>query len=170
MGVLVIAYYSIDATEYKYICANCGSQHRSFNSPKSRKKESCPVCSRWELIPQESPRGQELMEVYHGTVSAKDRLRTAHEAAKKLIEKLEGFAPAANMADELTRLAKLVEQGALTEEEWDRAKSALLGKPRDKQTEAIERVSKLHQLHKSGALSLSEFNMTKWDIMSRVSH
>jgi hypothetical protein len=58
--------------------------------------------------------------------------------------------------------------GALTVDEWERAKTAILGKPKDRQADAIERVAKLYRAYQTGALSQSEFNMTKWDILSRV--
>lgn len=106
------------------------------------------------------------MEIYHGSVSADERVRTAHNASKKLVERLEGFVPPASIADELAKLAKLVQQGALSPDEWERAKATILGKPKDKQAEAIERVSKLYLAFQSGAVSQSEFNMTKWDVLS----
>ena len=168
VGVLAVWYYSIDITESECICANCGSLSKSFGKPSSEKREVCSVCGRSEFIPKNSPRGIELHELYHGAVRADQRLRTAHEATRKLIEKLEGFAPSSTIADELGKLVRLVQEGALSADEWQRAKDLILGTPRDKQVEAIDRVSKLFRAYQSGALSQSEFNMTKWDILSRI--
>ncbi len=108
------------------------------------------------------------MEMYHGSASAEERIRTAHEAANTLVQRLEGAVPPSGIADELEKLARLVQLGALTAEEWERAKIAILGKPKDRQADAIERVAKLYRAYQTGALSQSEFNMTKWDILSRV--
>lgn len=168
VGVFAIWYRSIDVTEHEYICANCGTRGILVGKPSSEDEGYCKICGRSELIPTNSPRGAELKELYHGSVAADQRLRTSHEAARKLVEKLEGIAPGSSVADELEKLAKLVQEGALSTDDWERAKNLILGKPRDKQAEAIERVSKLFRAYQSGALSQSEFNMTKWDILSRV--
>ena len=166
--VLAGWYKFTDITEYDYICANCGSTRKSFNAPSDSHKDSCSACSHSQLVPVDTPRGRELMEMYHGSASAEERIRTAHEAAKNLVQRLEGAVPPSGIADELEKLARLVQVGALTVDEWERAKTAILGKPKDKQADAIERVAKLYRVHQTGALSQSEFNMTKWDILSRV--
>lgn len=161
-------YYRIDITEYRYICGNCGSVRKSFNAPSSTVRDLCSACSHSQLVPIDTPRGRELMEMYHGSASAEERIRTAHEAANTLVQRLEGAVPPSGIADELEKLARLVQLGALTAEEWERAKIAILGKPKDRQADAIERVAKLYRAYQTGALSQSEFNMTKWDILSRV--
>ncbi len=136
--------------------------------PPGKNKETCAGCSHSQLVPTTTPRGRELKELYHGSTSAEERLRTSHEAATKLVERLEGAVPPSGIAEELEKLAKLVQDGALTPDEWQRAKESILGQPKDKQADAIERVAKLYRVYKSGALSQSEFNMTKWDILSRI--
>ena len=171
IGVIVIAfalwYHFLDITEYEYICANCGAKKKTFYPPE-KNTEKCSSCSQSHLIPVGTPRGRELNELYHGHTTVEQRLRTAHEAAKTLVERLEGAVPATAVADELEKLARLVQEGALSPEEWRRAKSLILGQPKDRQADAIERVAKLYRAYQTGALSQSEFNMTKWDILARV--
>ena len=70
-------------------------------------------------------------------------------------------------ADELQKLAQLMKDGAVTSEEWTRAKELYLGKPEDKREQTIGTLRKLHELKLSGVLSEMEFNMKKWDILSR---
>lgn len=151
---------------FEYICANCGAMQKSRFSHFT--KQSCVDCSSSELIPTTTPRGRELNELYHGSTSIEERLRTAHEGAKKLVVQLEGAVPSNSIADELEKLALLIQNGALSRDEWVRAKDLILGQPKDKQADAIERVAKLYKAHQIGALTQSEFNITKWDILSRV--
>lgn len=73
----------------------------------------------------------------------------------------------AGVATELEKMAKLVREGVLNNDEWERAKLMLLGKPQDKREDAFRTLRKLYDLYKSGVLSQSEFNMKKWDILSR---
>jgi len=164
---LAIWYWKLDITEYEYICANCGAKKKTFYPPE-KNTEKCASCSESHLISTATPRGRELNELYHGPTTVEQRLRIAHEAAATLVERLEGAVPATAVADELEKLAQLVQQGALSPEEWQRAKNLILGRPKDKQADAIERVTKLYRAFQTGALSQSEFNMTKWDILSRV--
>ncbi len=74
------------------------------------------------------------------------------------------------LADELGRLADLRAQGAISESDWERAKDLFLGKRPDAREQAIEQLRQLYALHRSGVLSESEFNMKKWDILSRQPH
>jgi Short C-terminal domain len=166
---LVRAYGNLEKAEYDYICAYCGSLRKMSWPPRLlNSRDVCLACSRSQLVPADTPRGKELMEIYHGSVSPEERVRTTHEAAKHLVERLEGAVPPSEIADELEKLARLIQGGALTADEWQRAKAAILGKPKDRQADVIERLSKLHRAYQNGALSQSEFNMTKWDILSRV--
>ena len=166
-AILVTWYRRLDITEYEYICANCGAKRKTFESPQ-RNSARCSSCAHSQLIPTETPRGRELNELYHGSTAAEQRLRTTQEAASAIVARLEGAVPATAVADELRKLAHLAEVGALSPDEWQRAKGLILGHPRDKQADAIDRVARLYRAHKAGALSESEFNMTKWDILSRV--
>jgi hypothetical protein len=51
--------------------------------------------------------------------------------------------------------------------DFDRAKGLLLGKPAPQVQDDIRLLENLHALWKQGALTQSEFNMKKWDILSR---
>jgi hypothetical protein len=72
-----------------------------------------------------------------------------------------------SVADELGRLSELRSQGAISEEDWERSKDLFLGKRPDAREQLIIQIRQLHELHKGGVLSESEFNMKKWDILSR---
>jgi len=78
-------------------------------------------------------------------------------------------APAAAMsvADEIAKLSQLADEGILSQEELTRAKEMFLGKPPSQIDESIRLLRNLKDLHKSGVLSESEFNMKKWDVMSK---
>jgi hypothetical protein len=75
--------------------------------------------------------------------------------------------PALGVADELRKLAVLTNEGVLTRDDLERAKGLFLGKPRPKQDEATRLLRNLYELHCQGALSESEFNMKKWDILAK---
>ena len=118
-------------------------------------------------IPLETPRGQELLATYHGKVTAKERVEISDETTKKLLRTLEPFPVSGGIAAELEKLAGLVRTGAITHEEWVRAKNLYLGQPQNKREHALSRIQELFNLQQNGALSESEFNATKWDILSR---
>ncbi|MHA1815740.1 MAG: SHOCT domain-containing protein [Candidatus Heimdallarchaeaceae archaeon] len=69
--------------------------------------------------------------------------------------------------DQLQKLAELAKQGLLSNEEWERAKELFLGKPAEKQKNIYNTLIHLHTLYKKGVLTESEFNMKKWDILSK---
>lgn len=71
------------------------------------------------------------------------------------------------VAEELGSLAALRSQGAISESDWESAKDLFLGKRPDAQQQAAEQLRQLYDLHRTGVLSESEFNMKKWDILSR---
>jgi len=73
----------------------------------------------------------------------------------------------ADVAVQLSALADLKSQGVLGEEDWARAKDAILGKPPSRAEEVIAMLQNLHALYKQGVLSQAEFNMKKWDVLSR---
>ena len=97
--------------------------------------------------------------------------RTRAEEGKKAVLEAMALAnskpPAPNVAEELSKLNELVLQGVLTSDEWDRAKALYLGKAADRRTEDAALLMQLHSLHRAGALSESEFNTKKWEILSR---
>lgn len=72
-----------------------------------------------------------------------------------------------SVASELERLAALRSSGALSEDDWARAKDLFLGKAPDVQERAVEHLRELHDLWRSGVLSESEFNAKKWEVLSR---
>lgn len=70
-------------------------------------------------------------------------------------------------ADELQKLAVLRSEGIITDDEWTRSKELYLGKEPDKREEAVRILHDLHRLLRAGVLSEAEFNMKKWDVLSR---
>ena len=70
-------------------------------------------------------------------------------------------------ADALDQLVPLLNDGILTQEEFDRAKDGFLGATVEVRESSVGLLRQLHSLHKSGVLSESEFNMKKWDILSK---
>lgn len=72
-----------------------------------------------------------------------------------------------SVADELAKLADLRTQGVIDAGDWERAKDLYLGKTEDARQRAARELRQVHELHQSGVLSASEFNMKKWDILAR---
>lgn len=75
--------------------------------------------------------------------------------------------PSPSVADELSKLSELRDRGAISAEDWSRSKDLFLGKQPDAQQRTVQQLRQLHDLQKSGVLSESEFNMKKWDVLSR---
>lgn len=72
-----------------------------------------------------------------------------------------------SIADELAKLEALKASGILSAEDWERAKEAYLGKAPDLRENAVEGLRSLHGLYRDGVLSESEFNIKKWEILSK---
>ena len=70
------------------------------------------------------------------------------------------------IAQEIEKLSILFRRGVITADEFERGKATFLGTPPDKVAIAIDMLSNLHDLRKQGALSESEFNSKKWEILS----
>ncbi len=70
-------------------------------------------------------------------------------------------------ADALDQLVPLLNDGILTQEEFDRAKEGFLGATVEVRESSVSLLRQLHSLHKSGVLTESEFNLKKWDILSK---
>ncbi len=70
-------------------------------------------------------------------------------------------------ADEIAKCASLYARGILSPQEYERAKAMLIGRPTSKVEETAGMIESLHALYREGALSESEFNMKKWDVLSR---
>jgi hypothetical protein len=73
-----------------------------------------------------------------------------------------------SIAEELAKLAELRDQGVIDSDDWDRAKDLYLGKTEDERDRAARELRQIHDLCRSGVLSESEFNMKKWEILSRT--
>src|ERR1035437_1369450 len=147
----------------QWICANCGTLITSFKI----KTYCCNDCGSSSIIPLGTPRGEELRATYHGTVTAKERVEIGDEADRRMLPNLDPGASSGGLAVQLEKLAGLVRVGALTHDQWHRAKDLYLGQPKDKQESALSRIQQLHGLCQSGALSESEFNTVKWDILAK---
>jgi hypothetical protein len=151
-----------------YICTNCGTLLVWESKKAPTGNDICSECRTSSVVPLGTPRGQELLATYHGKVTAKERIEIGDEATKKLLRSLEPFPASGSIAIELEKLATLVRTGAITADEWQRAKNLYLGQPEGKKREhALARIRELHDLQQSGAVSESEFNAVKWDILSR---
>src|ERR1019366_1253297 len=145
-----------------YICTNCGILLTWRRGGRPRKEDICSKCGTNLVVPLGTPRGEELFATYHGAVTAKERVEIGDEANKKLLRSLEPIAASGSLALELEKLAGLVRTGAISTDEWKRAKALYLGQPEDSRENSLGRVQQLHDLCQSGALSESEFNMVKW--------
>lgn len=72
------------------------------------------------------------------------------------------------IADEIARLGALTTEGVLTEQEFQRGKELFLGKPANKAAELVSLLRQLHCLYLGNVMSESEFNMKKWDLLSKT--
>jgi hypothetical protein len=151
-----------------YICTNCGTLLVWESRITPTGNDICSACRTSSVVPLGTPRGQELLATYHGKVTAKERIEIGDEATRKLLRSLEPIPVSGSIAIELEKLAALVRTGAITTDEWQRAKNLYLGQPEGKKREhALTRIRELFDLQQSGAVSESEFNAVKWDILSR---
>lgn len=74
---------------------------------------------------------------------------------------------ATKAADALGVLTPLLQEGIITQEEFDRAKAGFLGTTTEAQKNSAGQIRQLHSLYRDGILSEGEFNMKKWDILSK---
>lgn len=72
-----------------------------------------------------------------------------------------------NLSQEIEQLNRLMEDGLISKDEFARAKELFLGKPKDDRDNVVKLLRNLYVLYKTDVLSESEFNMKKWDILSR---
>jgi hypothetical protein len=157
--------YKHKPAEPKWICSNCGTLLISVAVASNNRV--CRACGNNSVVPLGTPRGEELRATYHGAVTAKERVEIGDEANRRMLLNLDPAASSGGLAVQLEKLAGLVRIGAITHEEWQRAKALYLGHPKDKQADALARIHQLHGLCQSGALSASEFNTVKWDILAK---
>jgi hypothetical protein len=75
--------------------------------------------------------------------------------------------PITDPASVLRSLSELVTDGILSTEDFEIAKSTIIGTSPDVAQDSIRLVRQLFDLYKAGAMTEGEFNMKKWDLMSR---
>lgn len=95
-----------------------------------------------------------------------ERLISSINAALTDRERVYVSPAAVGVADELSRLAQLRDTGVLSFSDWEQAKAMFFGKPPSDRDEAISHLQRLHDLHRAGVLSESEFNTKKWEVLS----
>jgi len=100
------------------------------------------------------------------TIATATEIRDAIEKAVTDRENAGHASP--SVAEELSKLAALRDEGAITSDDWERAKDLYLGKPPSERDESVRQLRKLHDLRRDGVLSESEFNSKKWDILART--
>lgn len=71
-----------------------------------------------------------------------------------------------SIADELDKLATLAQEGVITHAEFNRLKSRLAGQNSGAQ-DVIRLLRGLKDLEREGVLTTSEFQMKKWDVLSK---
>ena len=98
--------------------------------------------------------------------------RTVYVQGARLVDLLKSKVSAGapkpfGVADEVSKLAVLKEEGVLTDDEFQRSKALFVGATPDQRSEALDLLRQLHSLRRAGVLSEMEFNMKKWDVLSR---
>lgn len=86
---------------------------------------------------------------------------------KHLVATKETSQETTSMADEIAKLSHLADEGILSQDELARAKELFLGQPQSKIDQSMQLLRNLKELNKQGILSESEFNMKKWDVLSK---
>ena len=71
-----------------------------------------------------------------------------------------------NVAAQIEELGKLYKSGIITQEEFDRGKALFFGSPPDVAAKTLSILDGLHKLKTNGALSESEYNVKKWELLS----
>ena len=69
-------------------------------------------------------------------------------------------------AEQVEKLGQLFLKGVITAEEFERGKALFLGSPPDLAKKTVETLNDLYRLRQKGALSESEYNIKKWDLLS----
>ncbi|NTW29546.1 MAG: SHOCT domain-containing protein [Coriobacteriia bacterium] len=100
-------------------------------------------------------------------VASLDTAKLIREAIEQALTSGVTLGSQSSIADELSKLAELRDASVISSEDWERAKDLYLGKRPDERAAAIIQLRRLHELHRDGILSESEFNSKKWDILSR---
>ena len=71
-----------------------------------------------------------------------------------------------DVAEQVEKLGQLFLKGVITAEEFERGKAMFLGNPPDVAKKTMETLNDLYRLQQKGALSESEYNIKKWDLLS----
>jgi len=71
-----------------------------------------------------------------------------------------------NIASQVEKLGDLYNKGIITQAEFERGKALFLGSPPDIATQTLNVLDGLHKLKTNGALSESEYNVKKWELLS----
>ena len=71
-----------------------------------------------------------------------------------------------DVAEQVEKLGQLFLKGVITAEEFERGKALFLGSPPDVAGKTMETLNDLYRLQQKGALSESEYNIKKWDLLS----
>lgn len=74
---------------------------------------------------------------------------------------------AESVADAVSRLAELLRDGMLTQDEFDRAKQGFVGVSMEVAESSAALIRQMYQLQQAGVLTEGEFRIKKWDILSR---
>lgn len=76
-------------------------------------------------------------------------------------------AQGSGIADEIAKLGALTSNGVITAEEFERGKQVFLGSAPDQAAATVAHLRQLHDLFLAKVLSESEFNMKKWELLSK---
>ena len=71
-----------------------------------------------------------------------------------------------DIAEQVEKLGQLFLKGVITAEEFERGKAMFLGNPPNVAQQTMETLNDLYRLQQKGALSESEYNTKKWDLLS----
>ena len=71
-----------------------------------------------------------------------------------------------NIAAQIAELGELCKKGIITQEEFNRGKALFLGSSPDIAAQTLNILDGLHKLKINGALSESEYNIKKWELLS----
>ena len=142
-------------------------------------------CGSRTFVPQKQPRknlhkmfGTDVGEVSGVNVQFPNGVfdvASPYNEFAALIKKLESMLAGAAIAtqvtsasDAISKLAILKSEGIISEEEFERSKAGFMGSPVEVVETSASLLRQLHSLYKTGVLTESEFNMKKWDILSRA--
>ncbi len=138
------------------------------------KDAPCPIP---ELI-QSIPNPSALNTIFFLRLSLSNSLElevaSIYDALKNFGQNLDQRKSGSLLAKETSKaagalgvLTSLLEEGMISQEEFERAKGGFLGTTTEVQESSASQIRQLHSLHRDGVLTEGEFNMKKWDILSK---